>query len=136
MSRVEGAESADPISLFDGFDFEDDQAFLFALKARMTDTSNPLDRRQIGRLLISHALLCPDDLEAETIILMIESLQHVEFVPDNEDIGITLVLDAYQRLYAHSENPPKIPHRLTDAIDTAVRWNTQPLPRHSGRHNV
>ena len=133
MSRVLGAGSLDPISLYDGFDLTESTAFLAALHARCTNTANPLNRRQVCRLLISHALLCPDDLTAEAIIQMVESLHFLDSVQPQGDIRIPAVIDAYQRLFAQSETPPHIPLELQSALDITTTWNETPLPQHSQR---
>ena len=128
MSRVLGAEFADPTYIFYGFDLRNSTSFLTLLHERMTTGSNPLDRRQVSRLLISHALLCPEDLTAETIILMMESLHHLNDIPRCYDTRIPTVLDAYQRRYSRSENPPVIPKELDNAYNTALAWNAAVTP--------
>jgi hypothetical protein len=126
ISRVLGVEFADPHDVFLDIDVSASIPFLSTIYTRLRDRAKPLDKQQVCRLLISHALRCEEDLSAAAIIQMMESLHHLESVTCCTDDRIPTVIDSYQRAFSGQSPPPPIPTDLTSAVTAALEWDSLP----------
>ena len=135
MSRVLGADFADPHSIFITFQMTSDRSPFSQLLDDKGGQGRTLDRRSFCRLLLSHALLCTYSWPAAEIIRTLSLLRSYDAVPVMDDGRIPFVLDSFQRLFVEGSHPGVIPPTLDEAVAAARVWSSTDLASNDPIHN-